>query len=230
MLPLLNRGLPYGERHALLRIRATVETGSMLLPEARIDKTLEETLARALGEFCPAWKIASDCSPVDPFDPSHWATDTQSCQVTLRHRVTGRLTVLGRRIADEPSTRLHRGVALSLIEAYGRGDADPLRRYLEEIGVTETMTCDAGHFFHRPSVSTSQGVSSGAAEGLLNRDASCWRPETPRPALPDTAAGSDVEEAPDERSGGTLLRTVLRKLRRDVELWQWRRTYGRRHP
>ena len=85
----------------------------MLLPEARIDKTLEETLARALGEFCPAWKIASDCSPVDPFDPSHWATDTQSCQVTLRHRVTGRLTVLGRRIADEPSTRLHRGVALS---------------------------------------------------------------------------------------------------------------------
>src|SRR6266513_922348 len=224
MLPLLNRGPPHGELRALLRIRAPVETGLTLLPEARIDKTLEETLARALSEFCPAWKIASDCSPVDPFDPSHWATDTQSCQVTLRHRVTGRLTVLGRRISDEPSTRLHRGVALSLIEAYGRGDPDPLRRYLEEIGVAETVTRDTGHFFHRPS----QGASSG--EGLLNRDASCWRRETPPPALPDTTTGSGVEEAAGERSSRTLLSTVLRKLRRDVELWQWRRTYGRRHP
>jgi hypothetical protein len=202
----------------------------MLLPEARIDKTLEETLARALSEFCPAWKIASDCSPVDPFDPGHWATDTQSCQVTLRHRVTGRLTVLGRRIADEPSTRLHRGLALSLIEAYGRGDADPMRRYLEEIGVAETMTRDAGHFFHRPSVITSQGASSGAAERLLKGDASCWYRETPQPALPDTAAGPGAEEATGERSSRTRLLTVLRKLRRDIVLWQWRRTYGRRHP
>jgi len=230
MLPLLNRGPAYGELHALVRIRGTVETGLMLMPETRIDNALEEALARALSEFCPAWKIASDCSPVDPFDPSHWATDTQSCQVTLRHRVTGRLTVLGRRIADEPSTRLHRGVALSLIEAYGRGDADPIRRYLEDVGVAETMTRDAGHFFHRPSVITSQDASSCAAEGLLKRDASCCRRETPRPALPDTAAGSGVQEATGERSSGTLLLTVLMKLRRDVELWQWRRTYERRHP
>lgn len=175
------------------------------------DKTLEETLARALSELCPAWKIASDCSPVDPFDPSHWATDTQSCQVTLRHRVTGRLTVLGRRVADEPSTRLHRGVALSLIEAYGRGDANPLRRYLEDIGVAETVTRDAGHFFQRPSVITS-------------------RRETPRRALPATAAGSGVQDAPGEDGSGARLVALLRKLRRDVELWRWRRTYERRHP
>src|SRR5205814_555320 len=77
-------GSHYGELHARPRIPATAETGLMLLPEARIDKTLEETLARALSEFCPAWKIASDCSRVDPSDPSHWATDTESCQVALR--------------------------------------------------------------------------------------------------------------------------------------------------
>jgi len=187
----------------------------MLLPEARIDKTLEETLARALSEFCPAWKIASDCSRVDPSDPSHWATDTESCQVALRHRITGRLAVLGRRIADDPSTRLHRGIALSLIEAFGRGDADPIRRYLEEIGVAETVTRDAGHFFHRSSVTRSQAR---------------WRRERARPASPDAAAGSGVQEAMGERSSRTRLSIVLRKLRRDVELWQWRRTYGRRHP
>src|SRR2546427_8327475 len=62
---------------------------------------LERALALALGEFGPAWKIVGDCAPVDPFDPSHWDSGSQSFQVTLRHRVTGHLKVLGRRRSEE---------------------------------------------------------------------------------------------------------------------------------
>ena len=238
--------VPLMEDVTLVRTRAAVETGAMLLQEDRTDRTLEETLALALGEFCPAWKIASDCSPVDPLDPSHWAADTQSFQVTLRHRVTGRRKALGRRTVDEPSTSLYRGVALSLIEAYRRGNADPMRRYLEEIGVAETKAQAPGHFFHRAELLRGDvGVSGSAPRSGVSASWRLivgrpkwpslvtvtlrWRRETPRPALPDTAAGSGAEEATGERRSGTLLPIVLMKLRRDFELWQWRRTYKRRH-
>src|SRR6266508_4454808 len=113
---------------------------------------LERALALALGEFGPAWKIVGDCAPVDPFDPSHWDSGSQSFQVTLRHRVTGHLKVLGRRVAYEPSAGLHRAVALSLIEAYRHGNAEPIRQYLEDIGVAATAAGDATHFFRPPSV------------------------------------------------------------------------------
>src|SRR2546428_2547043 len=123
----------------------------------------ERALALALGEFGPAWKIIGDCAPVDPFDPSHWDSGSQSIQVTIRHRVTGHLAVLGRRVAYEPGASLHRGVALSLIEAYRHGNGEPLRQYLEEIGVAATTAGDAAHFFRRPAAATSPRVSNGAA-------------------------------------------------------------------
>lgn len=199
---------------ALVRIRETLATQ-------------EETLALALGELCPAWRIDGSCSPVDPVDPSHWAAGTGSVQVTLRHRVTGRRKVL--------FTSVHRGVALSTIEAYGRGDAGPMRRYLEDIGVAEPAARDSGHFFHRPAVITSQGASSRLIVekpkwSSLAMVTSRWRRATTRPALPVATAGSDVQEATGERTRGTLLSTLVKKLRRDLVLWQWRRTYERRHP
>src|SRR6266540_3229428 len=122
---------------------------------------LERALALALGEFGPAWKIVGDCAPVDPFDPSHWDSGSQSFQVTLRHRVTGHLKVLGRRVAYEPSAGLHRAVALSLIEAYRHGNAEPIRQYLEDIGVAATAAGDATHFFRPPSVVPSPDAASG---------------------------------------------------------------------
>ena len=213
---------------------------------------LERALALALGEFGPAWKIVGDCAPVDPFDPSHWDSGSQSFQVTLRHRVTGHLKVLGRRVAYEPSAGLHRAVALSLIEAYRHGNAEPIRQYLEDIGVAATAAGDATHFFRPPSVVPSPAAASGkraevseasrepdivsrvSRSGVstsrspivarpkwpsLSTVTSRWRRETPRPALPDTAAGgSGVPAATVE-----CRKPMLSRLRRELEIWQWRR-------
>src|SRR6266511_56286 len=213
---------------------------------------LERALALALGEFGPAWKIVGDCAPVDPFDPSHWDSGSQSFQVTLRHRVTGHLKVLGRRVAYEPSAGLHRAVALSLIEAYRHGNAEPIRQYLEDIGVAATAAGDATHFFRPPSVVPSPDAASGkraevseasrepdivsrvSRSGVstsrspivarpkwpsLSTVTSRWRRETPRPALPDTAAGgSGVPAATVE-----CRKPMLSRLRRELEIWQWRR-------
>jgi hypothetical protein len=55
----------------------------------------QRALALALGEFAEAWTIVGECAPVDRFDASHWGSGPQSFQVTLRHRVTGHLKVLG---------------------------------------------------------------------------------------------------------------------------------------
>src|SRR5437773_4262289 len=121
---------------------------------------LERALALALGEFGPAWKIVGDCAPVDPFDPSHWDSGSQSFQVTLRHRVTGHLKVLGRRVAYEPSASVHPAVALSLIGAYRHGNAEPIRRYFEEIGVAAVTAADTTHFFSRPTAAPSSHASA----------------------------------------------------------------------
>ena len=227
----------------------------------------ERALALALGEFGPAWKIIGDCAPVDPFDPSHWDSGSQSIQVTIRHRVTGHLAVLGRRVAYEPGASLHRGVALSLIEAYRHGNGEPLRQYLEEIGVAATTAGDAAHFFRRPAVVTSPRVSNGVAAEVvearvavaapgpdvrsavsedtdipthtsragawtsrrsivarprwpsLSTVGSRWRRATPRPALPDAAGDSGGPVATVESRS-----RMLKRLKRELEIWQWRRS------
>jgi hypothetical protein len=124
---------------------------------------LQNALAQALGEFGPAWRVVSECSPVNPLDPSHWAVGSQSFHVNIRHRVTGRLKVLGRRVADEPSASLHRAVAHSLVDSYVHGNADPIRRYLEDIGVAANAESDGGHFFRRPAAVAAAPVSTTRA-------------------------------------------------------------------
>ena len=167
---------------------------------------LERALALALGEFGPAWKIVGDCAPVDPFDPSHWDSGSQSFQVTLRHRVTGHLKVLGRRGAYEPSAGVHRAVALSLIEAYRHGNAAPIRQFLEDIGVAATTAGDAAHFFRPPSVVPSPDASSGkTAEGSEVR--------VPVPApIPEvrTVASRELDIVSRmSRSGGSTSRSPI---------------------
>jgi hypothetical protein len=185
---------------------------------------LERALALALGEFGPAWKIVGDCAPVDPFDPSHWDSGSQSFQVTLRHRVTGHLKVLGRRVAYEPSAGVHRAVALSLIEAYRHGNAEPIRQFLEDIGVAATTAGNAAHFFRPPSVVPSPDASSGKTAEVSKVRVpvpvtSRWRHGTPRPALPHAAVGgSGVPAATVECRS-----PMLSRLRRELEIWQWRR-------
>ena len=95
----------------------------------------QRALALALGELAPAWTIVGECSAVDRLDANHWGSGPHNFQVTLRHRVTGDLKALGRRVSYEPTASVHPAVALSLIGAYRHGNPEPLRRYLEEIGV-----------------------------------------------------------------------------------------------
>ncbi|PYN32295.1 MAG: hypothetical protein DME01_22105 [Candidatus Rokuibacteriota bacterium] len=114
----------------------------------------QRALALALGEFASAWTIVGDCAPVDRFDASHWGSGPQSFQVTLRHRVTGHLKVLGRRVAYEPGATVHPAVALSLVGAYRHGNSEPIRVYLEEIGVAAVSTNDTTHFFRRASTTS----------------------------------------------------------------------------
>jgi hypothetical protein len=158
-------------------------------------------LALALDEFAPAWTIVGDCAPVDPFDPIHWNSGSRSFQVTLRHRVTGHLKVLGRRIADEPNVSGHPALALSLIGAYRNGNAEPLRRYLEEIGVV-------------PAASTRAPAAVMAAGG--------HEPDAPAVA---TAHGDAADRRDQARPAGSKGR-VLGRLRRELRIWQWRRSAG----
>jgi hypothetical protein len=200
----------------------------------------ERALAFALGEFAPAWEIVGDCAPVDPADPRHWGSGSRSFQVTLRHRVTGHLKVLGRRVADEPNASLHPAVALSPIGAYRHGNTEPIRRYLEEIGVAATAAGDAATLVRQPSLTLSPAATKAVAMEVVTVHAvasspvvgkrkwpslaavtSRWRRETPRPVFAEASVTSGARTPALEPR-----RRVLRRLRRELAIWQWRRSAG----
>ena len=229
----------------------------------------QRALALALGEFAPAWRIVGDCAPVDRFDASHWGAGSQSFQVTLRHRVTGHLKVLGRRVAYEPSASVHPAVALPLIGAYRHGNAEPLRRYLEEIGVAAVTPGDATHFFRRretvpsssvprsePAELLAAGLAVAApvsavgtvdsADAEVERQAphsgvsKSWSLSVPRPRWPSrlTVAPRRPRDVPQPAAPSAPRKSVLpattvetrrpmlSRLRRLLEIWQWRRAAG----
>jgi len=178
---------------------------------------LQNALAQALGEFGPAWKIVSECSPVNPLDPSHWAVGSQSFHVNIRHRVTGRLKVLGRRVADEPSASLHRAVAFSLVDSYVHGNSDPIRRYLEDIGVATGSERDAGHFFRRPAASATGLVSITRAELLEAQAPAIRTPAVAQPSLPAAAPSRLPRTVEAPRHMSEQPRPVVEALRPVVE-------------
>jgi hypothetical protein len=186
---------------------------------AQVD--FQRALALALGEFATAWTIVGDCAPVDRLDASHWGSGPQSFQVTLRHRVTGHLKVLGRRVPHEPGASVHPAVALSLIGAYRHGNPEPIRRYLEEIGIASAVAAaDATHFFRRPSdglpsrtsnaepakVRVAQAASSVSEVDEADGDiadqpqraggARSWSLGVRRAKLPSPTSGSPAREIP----------------------------------
>ncbi len=163
----------------------------------------QRALALALGEFAPAWTIVGECSPVDRLDASHWGSGPQSFQVTLRHRVTGHLKVLGRRASYEPTASLHPAVALSLIGAYRHGNPEPIRRFLEEIGVAAAAASDANHFFQRPSIASSGASSSEPAElrsTALTVAASISAPSAASAVGGDDGGQTDLDGPPQRAS------------------------------
>lgn len=173
----------------------------------------ERALALALGELAPEWTIVGDCAPVDPFDPGHWGSGSRSFQATLRHQVTGHLKVLGRRVADEPGASLHPAVALSVIGAYRHGNIEPLRRYLEEIGVAPIAAGEAPAIFRRAAPAPAAVAASGAPIAVV----------AAHDAAPHDVAPADRSaQSPAVDSRGR----VLGRLRRELAIWQWRRSAG----
>lgn len=204
---------------------------------------LQIALAFALREFGTPWKIVTDCSPVDPLDPNHWASGAHSYQVTLRHRVTGQLKALGRRVPDDAAASPHRALALSLIEAYGQGNGDPLRRYLEEVGVIAATTRDtpptpalaaiggaepvaAGVGGDVSSDGSASGPGDSAADGRIGATPT-WRPRatlTSRPrSEPARLVLRTASVGPRARTATASRGRMLSRLKRELEIWQWRR-------
>jgi hypothetical protein len=91
-------------------------------------------LQLALEEFAPQWEISADPTAVTIRDPHHWLSGIGTFGVTLRERSTGSMKVLGRRSGPEEDATFHRGISALVLEAYGDGSSDPMRRYLQEIG------------------------------------------------------------------------------------------------
>ena len=215
----------------------------------------QRALTLALGEFAPAWAIVGDCSPVDRADATHWGSGPQSFQVTLRHRVTGHLKVLGRRVAYEPGASVHPAVALSLIGAYRHGNPEPIRRYFEEIGVAAVAAGDASHFFERSSPAPSpRAVSAQAGPGGVAVAAMISEPRAAasvsevvetdtRPeaggasrswslgirksvSLPTSPPPPIIKRSARGPSGDGRRRPMLGRLRRELAIWYWRRGAG----
>ena len=238
----------------------------------------QRALSLALGEFAPGWTLVGDCAPVDRSDASHWGSGPQSFQATLRHRVTGHVKVLGRRSAYAPGATVHPAVALSLVGAYRHGNSEPIRAYLEEIGVASGGATSAAHFFRRPPdaqspqrvvaepaavgaaglavaapiASSHRGTSAvdevGGVESTESPRLWSLRPKwpslltggsrtpsearaprearTPRVELPAPVAATSVRRTmrmPRASEGRT---PMFGRLRRELQIWYWRRGAG----
>lgn len=172
----------------------------------------QRALALALGEFAPAWTIVGDCSPVDHFDASHWGSGPLSFQVTLRHRVTGHLKVLGRRVSYEPGASVHPAVALPLVGAYRHGNSEPIRRYFEEIGVAAASTSEAADFFQRSTTVPSPAASRfEPRDPVSTRVAVATSISAPGAAstisAPTAASAVGGDDQPEADAGGPAQRT-----------------------
>lgn len=94
-------------------------------------------LHRVLAEFAPEWDSMGPVSEVTTRDPEHWLSGIGTFGVMLQHRSRGTVKVLGRRAGSGAGSGVsyHRGISFLVLQAYGERNTDPVRRYLEEIGV-----------------------------------------------------------------------------------------------
>lgn len=93
----------------------------------------QRLLTSALEEFAPDWAVAGSVAPVSIREPDPWLSGVGTFGVTLRHRTTGAVKVLGRRGGAGPGAEYHRGISFLVLEAYRQRNTDPIRRYLAEV-------------------------------------------------------------------------------------------------
>jgi hypothetical protein len=102
----------------------------MLLPEQ-----VQRLFQLALVEFAPDWELAGPCSELSLHNAEHWVSGLGTFGLVIRNRVTGGAKVLGWRKGELPRATYHRGISYRVLEAYADRITDPIRRYLEEVGV-----------------------------------------------------------------------------------------------
>lgn len=95
-------------------------------------------LEAALREFAADWDVIGECVEVTLRNPDHWLSGIGTFGCTLRHRGSGALKVLGRRAGDEPGAAYYRGLSFLVLEAYAERNTDPIRRFLDEVGILAT--------------------------------------------------------------------------------------------
>jgi hypothetical protein len=91
-------------------------------------------LLGALAEFAPDWEPVSDVTEVTAQEPNAWLSGVGTFGVILRQRTTQEMKVLGRRSGPQPAS-YHRGISHLVLTAYSDRNTDPVRRYLEEVGI-----------------------------------------------------------------------------------------------
>lgn len=96
---------------------------------------VERLLSTVLRELAPDWELCGECAEIIVRDPQAWLSGVGTFGATLRHRSSGALKVLGRRAGPEPNATFHRGISFLVLEAYAARNLDPIRRYLDEIGL-----------------------------------------------------------------------------------------------
>lgn len=99
----------------------------------------QQLFLRVLSEFAPEWDMDGELAEVTIRDADHWLSGIGTFGVTLRHRKTGAIKVLGRRGGLGANATYHRGISFLVLEAYADRNTDPIRRYLQEVGVASTQ-------------------------------------------------------------------------------------------
>jgi hypothetical protein len=105
-----------------------------MLPQPEAQRLFDH----ALAEFAPDWEAIVDVKPITIRDRDAWLSGIGTFGVTLRHRPSGAIKVLGRRSGDVQAATYHRGISFLVLQAYGERNTDPIRRYMEEIGLAPT--------------------------------------------------------------------------------------------
>jgi len=102
----------------------------------------ESLLQSVLDEFAPEWDSMGPVNEVTTRDPEHWLSGIGTFGVMLQHRRSGTVKVLGRRAGSVSgsSVSYHRGISFLVLKAYGERNTDPVRRYLDEIGIATHPT------------------------------------------------------------------------------------------
>ncbi len=135
-----------------------------------------------LAEFAPDWEVVGPCVELSVSEPNDWLSGAGSYGVTLRHRRTGALKVVGRRRGEWPDAGYHRGLSFRVLDAYAERNIDPMLRFFQEIGVADRSTSARRTMGRRmPPVPPPPPVPRDTRDGASERPPAVRRSADPPP-------------------------------------------------